>query len=276
MAFFPGDNRGAIEIHYEESGAGEALVLIGGLTGTLETWGLMLPELSSRCRVITPDNRGSGSTRLAVDDGVRTPERFAGDILALVDGLGLERFHLMGVSMGGMIVQEFAVAHPERLASLTIGCSHPGGKTAISPTEEVLRAMMAGSADGATEEAKQAAMAIQIHPETPKKRADRLATFVETKKKYPHSREELLKRVRGIAQYDVYDRLSALDVATLVLTGSHDQLVPKENSSLIAGQISEAALVEIPDAGHIFFAEQPQATNAALLDFVAQHPIGQS
>jgi pimeloyl-ACP methyl ester carboxylesterase len=96
---------------------------------------------------------------------------------------------------------------------------------------------------------------------------------VQTKIDHPHSAEELMNRVRGIAEYDVYDRLPDLDVATLVLTGSHGQLVPKENSGLIAKQIPGARLVEIAEAGHIFFAEQPVATNAALLQFVAQHPI---
>lgn len=276
MATLKAENHGEIEIHYSDSGvsgAGDPLLLVGGLTSTIEAWGLMVPELSDRCRVIAADNRGSGSTRLAKDDGVRTPVRFAGDVLALADGLGLERFHLMGVSMGGMIVQEFALAHPERLASLTIGCSHAGGKSVISPTDEVLRAMLAGSMEGASEEAKQAAMAIQIHPDTPEKRADRLAYFKQTKIDHPHSSEELMNRVRGIAEYDVFDRLSGLDVSTLVLTGSHDQLVPKENSSLIAKQIPGASLIEIDEAGHIFFAEQPAATNAALLEFVAQHPV---
>ncbi len=273
MATLEGENHGAIEIHYEEVGEGDPLVLIGGLTSTLEAWGLMRAELATRCRVIMPDNRGSGSTRLADDDGLRTPERFAGDILVLAEGLGLERFHLMGVSMGGMIVQEFAVAHPERLASLTIGCSNTGGKQVVSPTAAVLQAMLAGSGEGASEAAKKAAMAIQIHPETPEKRADRLAFFMATKKDRPHSGEELRNRVRGIAQFDVYDRLPNLDVATLVLTGSHDQLVPKENSSLIASRIPDARLVEIADAGHIFFVEQPEATHTALLDFVTQHPV---
>jgi len=80
-------------------------------------------------------------------------------------------------------------------------------------------------------------------------------------------------RAAGIVEYDVYDRLPDLDVATLVLTGSHDQLVPKENSSLIVKQIAGARLVEIAEAGHIFVAEQPTATNAVLLEFVAQHPV---
>ncbi len=273
MAVVEGENRGRIEIHYEETGDGEPLVLIGGLTSTLEAWGLMRPGLARHLRVITPDNRGSGRTRLDKDDGVRSPERLAGDVLVLADGLGLDRFHLMGVSMGGMIVQEFALAHGERLASLTIGCSHAGGASVVSASDEDLRAMVAGSGEGATQEAREAAMAVQIHPETPRLRADRLACFMKTKTDHPHGPEELARRIRGISQYDVHDRLPELDCPTLVMTGSHDRLVPGENSRILANRIPDAEFVEIPDAGHIFFAEQPDATNAALLDFVTRHPI---
>lgn len=276
MAVAKGENRGRIAIHYEETGSGEPLVLIGGLTSTLEAWGLMLPELARHLRVITPDNRGSGRTRLEADDGVRTPERFAGDILVLADDLGLDRFHLMGVSMGGMIVQEFALAHPERLASLVIGCSHAGGASVVSASPEDLQAMVAGAGGGAGEEARMAAMAVQIHPDTPRLRADRLAWFMKTKTDQPHGPDELARRIRGISQYDVHDRLPGLAVPTLVMTGSHDRLVPGENSRILASRIPGAEFVEIPDAGHIFFAEQPDAANAALLDFLERHPISAS
>jgi hypothetical protein len=127
MATLKSESHGGIEINYEERGAGDPLVLIGGLTSTLEAWGLMVPE---------------------------------------------------------------------RLASLTVGCSHAGGKTAVSPTDAVLQAMLAGSGEGASEETKQAAMAIQIHPDTPEKRADRLACFVQTKIDHPHSAEGELQSDR--------------------------------------------------------------------------------
>ena len=133
--------------------------------------------------------------------------------------------------------------------------------------------MVAGSGEGATEEARNAAMAVRIHPDTPRLRADRLAYFMKTKTDQPHGPEELVRRIRGIAQYDVHGRLPDLDVPTLVLTGSHDRLVPKENSGILADRIPGAELVEIPDAGHIFFAEQPDETNAVLLDFLLRHAL---
>ena len=103
------ENEGPIEIHYEETGSGDPLVLVGGLTSSWEVWGLMTPELEKRYRVITADNRGTGETHLPEDDEVRTPRRFAGDVVALLDALEIERAHVLGASMGGMIVQELAL-----------------------------------------------------------------------------------------------------------------------------------------------------------------------
>jgi pimeloyl-ACP methyl ester carboxylesterase len=109
-------------IWYESQGAGEAVVLIGGLSSTVETWGRVADLLAERYRVIRPDNRGSGRTRLDPDDGDRSMAAFADDVRRLLDGLGLERVHLVGASMGGMIVQQFATTWPERLLSLTVAC----------------------------------------------------------------------------------------------------------------------------------------------------------
>ena len=106
------------------------VVLIGGLSSTVETWGRLAELLAQRYRVIRPDNRGSGRTRIDPDDGDRSMPAFAGDVRGLLDALGLDRVHLVGASMGGMIVQQFAVTWPERLLSLTIACSHCGGAAA--------------------------------------------------------------------------------------------------------------------------------------------------
>jgi pimeloyl-ACP methyl ester carboxylesterase len=218
--------------------------------------------------VVTPDNRGTGRTRSANDDGIRTPARFADDVLALIDGLGLAKVDLAGASMGGMIVQEFALRYPERLRSLSILCSTFGGEKAISPSPEVLGAMLNGSKADATEEERRASLATQMHPETPAKRGDRLAFIEATRKAHPHSAEELLKRAQGIASFGSYDRLESLDVPTLVMAGTDDVLIPTENSRLLAGRIRGSKLVLIEDAGHIFFVEQPDAASAALLGFI--------
>ncbi|HBZ70031.1 MAG TPA: alpha/beta hydrolase, partial [Deltaproteobacteria bacterium] len=111
MPVLKANNAGPIEIYWQKSGQGEPVVLVGGLTSTIEVWGRQTSALAANHCVIAFDNRGSGRTRIPIDDGVRTPKRFAGDVLALLDGLELARVHLVGASMGGMIVQEFALAH---------------------------------------------------------------------------------------------------------------------------------------------------------------------
>jgi alpha-beta hydrolase superfamily lysophospholipase len=95
-----------IRIYYEEEGSGPPVVLVGGLTSTVETWGLQRPALAEFYRVIMPDNRGSGRTRVPDDEGHRSIDGFAADLLALLDGLELSRVHLVGASMGGLIVQD--------------------------------------------------------------------------------------------------------------------------------------------------------------------------
>jgi 3-oxoadipate enol-lactonase len=273
MAKIEAENAGPIEIYYEEWGAGEPVVLIGGLTSTVEVWGGQVPALAERYRVVTPDNRGSGRTRVREDDGLRTAERFAGDVLALLDGLGLERVHLLGASMGGTIVQEFALQHPERLATLTIACSSFGGSHAVRATPEVVSAMVEGAAEEASEEARRAAAAVLVHPDTPRLRPEALARYLATKEAHPHSAAEIARRAAGIASFDVYDRLPELRLPVLVLAGDSDVLVPSANAALLAERIPGAELVWIRDAGHIFFAEQPEATNRALLDFLDRHAI---
>jgi pimeloyl-ACP methyl ester carboxylesterase len=176
----------------------------------------------------------------------------------------------MGASMGGMIVQEFALRHPERVASLIVGCSTAGGRHVISPPQEVIQTLFQGAGEGAPEDSANAAIEILVHPESLTRRSQRVKFYAETKRTHPHSGEELMRRATGVAKHDTFDRLSGLSVPTLVLTGSHDRLVPKENSALIAGQIPDAKLVEINEAGHLFFVEQPEETTRAIREFLSQ------
>ncbi len=277
MATLHGENGGSIEIHYVEYGSGDPLVLIGGITSVLQIWDLMVPSLAKNYRVITPDNRGSGSTQVPDDDGDRRPARLAGDILELLDGLGLERVHLLGASMGGMVVQEFALAHPERLASLIICCSNVGGSRSVMAAPAVIASLFGAAAEEAEAldaEAKRNTLKNLIHAASLAKCQDNLDFYIETRERYPHSAEEMGRRAKGVMTLDSYEGLKTLDVPTLVMTGSDDVLVPKENSQIIHEAIPNSELVEIDETGHIFFVERPEASVDALLDFLAKHPIG--
>src|SRR5262245_59660765 len=113
-----------IEINYKLEGEGdETVVLVNGLADDLETWVLQMDDLiGAGFRVLRFDNRGVGSSD--APPGPYTTAQLAEDTNALVDELGMTDFHLVGVSMGGMIAQEYAIAHGGDLRSLTLACTY--------------------------------------------------------------------------------------------------------------------------------------------------------
>ena len=116
-----------LDLAYQIDGDGpETLVLVNGLADDKASWEAQIPAFSERYRVISFDNRGIGES--PTPPGPYTTAQMAEDLAGLVDGLGVERFHLLGVSMGGMIAQEYAIAHADRLLSASFCCtySYPG------------------------------------------------------------------------------------------------------------------------------------------------------
>jgi pimeloyl-ACP methyl ester carboxylesterase len=265
------DNAGRIDIYYEEEGRGTPLVMVGGLTATVEVWGRLRGLLAARCRLVMFDNRGSGRTRVEDDDGDRRPARLAGDVLALADGLGLPSFHLLGGSFGGMIAQEAALLRPERVRSLVIACSHFGGKEKVEPAHGTREIRVRGGVSGATEAERRAALETIFHPETVRSRPEVVRAYDENKLLFPHSREELARRSEGMARFDASGRLPGLRVPALVIHGSHDRLVPTANARLIAERIPGAELVIVEGAGHHFYSERPEASAEAILAFLEKH-----
>ncbi len=110
-----------INMYYELHGSGTPLVHVGGLAGDARAWARQIQWLSQHFQVLCFDNRGTGRTDCP--DQLYSTKLFAEDTLGLMDALGIKRAHLYGISMGGCIVQEAAIAHPERVISLTINCS---------------------------------------------------------------------------------------------------------------------------------------------------------
>ena len=111
-----------LEIDYRIDGDGdETLVLVNGLADTKESWAAQVPAFAERYRVVSYDNRGVGGT--TVTAGPYTTAQMADDLHGLADALDLDRFHLLGTSMGGMIAQEYAIAHADRLRS--VRCATP-------------------------------------------------------------------------------------------------------------------------------------------------------
>ncbi len=260
-----------IDIYFEDRGSGAAAVLIGGIASTVETWGLQVDALARHFRVITPDNRGSGRTKIHNDDGARNPPQLADDVFALVDALGIDRFHLVGWSMGSLIAQAYAVSYPHRLRSLTLLSSTPGGAHGVPVAPDVARGLFVGSVPGASEDDLAALAAATMHVDTLEQNHAAWEYFCATRRDHPHAPEELARRAASIASFSVWDQLAELRVPTLVATGAGDRLMPPENSGRLAQQIPGAELELVEGGGHVFFIEKPDVVNAMLIGFLQRH-----
>src|SRR6266498_1920452 len=121
----PNIDRDDCQLYWADSGRGEPLLLVQGLGYPSDMWYRWLPDLTQRYRVLRFDNRGVGRT--GVPPGPYTIEQMADDALAVLDAAGVERAHVVGASLGGMVAQELALAAPDRVDRLVLACTTPGG-----------------------------------------------------------------------------------------------------------------------------------------------------
>lgn len=264
----PRQRVGDIEIYYEIHGGGpRTLVMIRGLGSNLTAWYEQTPEFARRFRVLVFDNRGAGRTDKP--DAPYSIAQMAQDTAGLMDALGIERAAMLGISMGGMIAQEFALAHQDRLSCLILGCTHFGGKEAISAPPPVIEALVAG------ERANPEQRKLQIRSSFTE---DAIANRREIIERHEKVRAQFLippfayqRQLQAVIGFDASARLGSVRVPTMVMTGRDDILVPPENSKLIASRIPGAILKELPGA-HLFFTEHPRDFNRAVIDFVEAHP----
>ena len=130
----PTAKAGDINLYYEVHGEGQPLLLIMGYGSNSGHWFVILPHLVSRFKVIIFDNRGTG--RSDKPDIPYTAEMMTGDIIGLLDAIGIGAAHVFGVSMGGMIAQELALRHPGRVKKLILGCTSCGGPHSVRSSPE--------------------------------------------------------------------------------------------------------------------------------------------
>ncbi len=237
-----------LEIWYEASGEGFPVLLIMGLGANLDWWDPRLVQgLSRDFRTLRFDNRGTGRT--GDSEAEYTLRLLADDAADLLDALGIARAHVLGISMGGMIAQELALGHPEKVGRLVLASTHCGGAHAVPPSEEAL-GIMARIAAASPEEAARLSVLLCFTKEAAKENPGEVDAWVHEVLKAPTSRETLLRQLGAIAGFDTYDRLAALRVPTLVVHGKRDILIPPENGSILAKAIPGSRLVLLEHSAH--------------------------
>lgn len=250
------------ELYYERRGTGEPLLLIMGMSGNTVHWGEpFLTELEQCFEVIAYDHRGIGQSAPHWDPF--TIRQLADDAVALLDALGLDRVHVCGISMGGMVAQELTLQAPERVRTLTLGCTYCGGPEATFGTPEDLQLLGEAQTAGDRERALRAGYELNVsagYAEDPAHWDE----FVERALRHPASVKFIALQVQAIAGHDTSDRLGSITTPTLVVHGTVDRMLPAANGGLIARLIPGARLELFDDVGHLFFWERP-AESAALI-----------
>jgi len=249
-------------IYWEESGSGEPLLLIMGLGYSREMWHRTRPLVSAHYRTILFDNRGVGKSD--VPQGAYSIAQMAADAAAVLDAAGIPKAHVFGVSMGGMIAQEFAINYPERVNRLVLGCTACGGSHAISAAQPVIDVLLA-RARMTPEEGAEAMVPYIYDASTPRERIDE--DLAIRRRTYPEP-AGYLGQVQAILGWTSFDRLANIHAPTLIVHGETDQLVPPQNAPVLARNIAGSRLVMLPHASHIFMTDQPEPSHRAVLNFL--------
>jgi 3-oxoadipate enol-lactonase len=257
------ENQGA-KIYWDEQGQGTPVLLIMGLSYTSVMWHRTRPVLAQHFRTVAFDNRGVGLSD--VPPGPYSIATMASDAAAVLDAAGVRRAHVFGISMGGMIAQEFALQYPARTRSLILGCTSAGGLSAVRAESNVADVLVAR---GMTlEQARDAILPYIYDAATPR---EQIEEDVRLRQPWLPSPEGYMAQLQAILAWESYSRIAQITAPTLVIHGKSDALVPPGNGELIAARIPGAKLVLLERASHLFLTDQTQAAHQEILEFLLSH-----
>ena len=250
-------------IAYRAAGEGPPLVLLHGIGSGSASWEAQFDGLSARCRVIAWDTPGYGGSDPL--PGERPSSGAYGDAIAdLLDGLGLERVHLLGHSLGGLIATAFSARHPERLLSVTL--SDAAGGYLNSPEEirvgRLKARIEAMTALGPAEVAKRRAREV-LSPSAPEDIYEKVLSVQSRLRPDGYA-----QAARMLHNSDILADAAAIGVPALVMYGSEDTVTPEAIGRDIAAAISGARYVTLEGLGHASYVEGPEAFNATLTGFL--------
>jgi 3-oxoadipate enol-lactonase len=239
-----------------------AVLLAPSLGTTWEMWDELAAALTSTYRVVRFDTRGHG--RSPVPAGPWTVVDLAGDVLALADTLGIERFGFVGLSLGGAIGQTLGVTAPERLASAVLCCTVPvfGDPTMWAERATQVRAEGMGALAEATKDRWFTPGFRAAHPDV----VDRFVAMLTGV-----DPEGYAACCEALGGFDLRDQLGRIATPTRVVAGAEDPVATLEACTAMADAIPGADLVVIDDASHIASAAQPAAFHAAVLEHLDRH-----
>jgi 3-oxoadipate enol-lactonase len=254
---------GGAPLYWESTGTGTPVLLIHGLGLSGGAWWRTVDALSPTLRVITFDHRGIGRSKSLMP--AFTTEAMADDAASILEELGLDSAHVYGISLGGMIAQQLALRHPERIRSLVLGATQPGGRRAVHADAEVM-AFFRQRSHLDKEEAAWASVEFNYGPRCRVEHADRIAEDIERRLEQPFNAQAYRAHLFAAAMHNCYARLDRIEVPTFVVHGAHDRVIPAANAHLMAERLPNCRLTVLEDSGHLYPTEAPEV-DEAISDF---------
>lgn len=254
-------------LYYEVHGKGDPLLLIIGLGTDASGWMRQVPELSKHFRTIIFDNRDSGrSTEATAPYSIK---EMAEDTAGFMEGLGLDRAHVMGGSMGGAIAQELVIAHPEKVDKLILACTMGDFATFQVSLLETLRFIRLNDTSGSVYFSTLIYF-FMTHCFLKNDGAVNQMINIIKNAPFPQSTEAFCRQVDAIQSVDTLDRLYQVVSPTLVLVGDEDILTPPWGARKLAELIPNAELQIIKGGAHAFFWEIPDKVNTSVINFLKE------
>ena len=256
---------GDVRIAYETAGDGPPLLLIMGLGYDRHGWGPVPRLLAEDFRVAWYDNRGLGESD--VPTGPYSAALMAGDALAVMDAAGFERAHVVGTSLGGMIAQEFVLAHPERVEKLVLACTTPGGADAFPIPQRTMDAITRFPLLP-PEEGYRLVVENALSDASVANRAELVEELVAYRLSHQPPLDGWLAQAAAGTTYDAGGRLGQIRVPTLVQHGTGDHVVDHRNAQLLAEAIPGARVEIFEGLGHLYFYEEPERFVRSVREFL--------
>ena len=259
-----------LKLRYEIRGGGEPVALIMGFSGSGRGWGeAFLKLMEARFKIFVIDNRGTGESDKP--DTEFTLGDMAADIAAVLDHAKTPRAHIFGISMGGMIAQEFALAYPERTRGLVLGCTNCGASHSVPADPAAIANLIPAPGIDPIEQARRA-FSVACGKAFLNSAAGQeiLSQAIAEMGNYPITpMHTFMRQGQAIGSFDSFARLGQIKSPTLIIHGDDDSIVPYPNADVLQGAIAGSKKHTLKAAGHMFFWEVPDEAARAAGDFLS-------
>jgi len=259
-----------LKLRYEIRGAGDPVALIMGFSGSGRGWGEpFLKLMEARFKIFVIDNRGTGESDKP--DAEFALGNLAADIAAVLDHAKTPRAHIFGISMGGMIAQEFVLAYPERTRGLVLGCTNCGASHSVPADPAAIANLIPAPGMDPIEQARRA-FSVACGKAFLNSEAGQaiLTQAIAEMGNYPATpMHTFMRQGQAIGGFDSSARLGQIKSPTLIIHGDDDSIVPYPNADVLQGAIAGSKRHTLKAAGHMFFWEVPDETARVAGDFLA-------